>query len=62
MQPRRRSPCRSSPSGVFPEAVRTHFVAVRRLTRRIGTALPLVWGGAVIEVAGGTAGALSPAT
>ena len=44
--------------GVFPEAVRTHFVAVRRLTRRIGTALPLVWGGAVIEVAGGTAGAL----
>lgn len=44
--------------GVFPEAVRTHFVAVRRLTRRIGTALPLVWGGAVLEVAGGTAGAL----
>ncbi len=44
--------------GVFPEAIRTHFVAVRRLTRRIGTALPLVWGGAVLEVAGGTAGAL----
>jgi O-antigen/teichoic acid export membrane protein len=44
--------------GVFPEAVRTHFVAVRRLTRRIGTALPLVWGGAVLEVAGGAAGAL----
>jgi O-antigen/teichoic acid export membrane protein len=44
--------------GVFPEAIRTHFVAVRRLTRRIGTALPLVWGGAVLEVAGGTAGGL----
>jgi O-antigen/teichoic acid export membrane protein len=44
--------------GVFPEAIRTHFVAVRRLTRRIGTALPLVWGGAVLEVAGGTAGAI----
>jgi O-antigen/teichoic acid export membrane protein len=44
--------------GVFPEAIRTHFVAVRRLTRRIGTALPLVWGGAVLEVAGGTIGGL----
>lgn len=44
--------------GVFPEAIRTHFVAVRRLTRRIGSALPLVWGGAVLEVAGATAGAL----
>jgi O-antigen/teichoic acid export membrane protein len=44
--------------GVFPEAIRTHFVAVRRLTRRIGSALPLVWGGAVLEVAGGTVGAL----
>jgi O-antigen/teichoic acid export membrane protein len=44
--------------GVFPEAIRTHFVAVRRLTRRIGSALPLVWGGAVLEVAGGTAGGL----
>ena len=32
--------------GVFPEAIRTHFVAVRRLNRRIGAALPLVWGGA----------------
>lgn len=45
--------------GVFPEAVRTHFVAVRRLSRRIGTALPLVWGGAALEIAGGTAGALA---
>jgi O-antigen/teichoic acid export membrane protein len=44
--------------GVFPEAVRTHFVAVRRLTKRIGTALPLVWGGAVLEVAGATIGAV----
>jgi O-antigen/teichoic acid export membrane protein len=44
--------------GVFPEAIRTHFVAVRRLTRRIGTALPIVWGGAVLEVAGGTIGGL----
>jgi O-antigen/teichoic acid export membrane protein len=44
--------------GVFPEAIRTHFVAVRRLTKRIGTALPLVWGGAVLEVAGGTIGAI----
>jgi len=44
--------------GVFPEAIRTHFVAVRRLTRRIGSALPLVWGGAVLEVAGGTIGGL----
>jgi O-antigen/teichoic acid export membrane protein len=44
--------------GVFPEIIRTHFVAVRRLNRRIGAALPLVWGGAVLEVAGGTIGGL----
>jgi O-antigen/teichoic acid export membrane protein len=44
--------------GVFPETIRTHFVAVRRLNRRVGSALPLVWGGAVLEVAGGAAGAL----
>ncbi|HEV7771540.1 MAG TPA: hypothetical protein VGO66_12895 [Solirubrobacterales bacterium] len=44
--------------GVFPEIVRTHFVAVRRLNRRVGSALPLVWGGAALEVAGGAAGAL----
>jgi O-antigen/teichoic acid export membrane protein len=44
--------------GVFPEAVRTHFVAVRRLNRRIGAALPLVWGGAALEVGGGVIGAL----
>lgn len=44
--------------GVFPETVRTHFVAVRRLRRRVGSALPLVWGGAALEVAGGAAGAL----
>ncbi len=44
--------------GVFPETIRTHFVAVRRLNRRVGSALPLVWGGAALEVAGGAAGAL----
>lgn len=44
--------------GVFPETVRTHFVAVRRLDRRVGSALPLVWGGAALEVAGAVAGAL----
>jgi O-antigen/teichoic acid export membrane protein len=44
--------------GVFPETVRTHFVAVRRLNRRIGPALPLVWGGATLEIAGGIIGAL----
>jgi O-antigen/teichoic acid export membrane protein len=45
--------------GVFPETIRTHFVAVRRLKRRIGAALPLVWGGAVLEVAGGTIGGIA---
>jgi O-antigen/teichoic acid export membrane protein len=44
--------------GVFPETIRTHFVAVRRLDRRVGSALPLVWGGAALEVAGGAAGAI----
>jgi O-antigen/teichoic acid export membrane protein len=43
--------------GVFPETIRTHFVAVRQLNRRIGPALPVVWGGAALEVAGGLAGA-----
>lgn len=45
--------------GVFPETIRTHFVAVRRLNRRIGAALPLVWGGAALEVAGGTIGGIA---
>jgi O-antigen/teichoic acid export membrane protein len=44
--------------GVFPETIRTHYVAVRRIDRRIASALPVVWGGTVLELAGGTAGAL----
>jgi O-antigen/teichoic acid export membrane protein len=43
--------------GVFAETVRTHYVAIHRVERRIGTALPIVWGGTLLEVAGGAIGA-----
>lgn len=45
--------------GVFPEIVRTHYVTAHRIERRIGTAIPIVWGGTVLELLGGTVGALS---
>lgn len=44
--------------GVFPETIRTHYVAVRRIDRRIAAALPVVWGGTALELVGGAGGAL----
>lgn len=44
--------------GVFPETVRTHYVSVHRIERHISAAIPIVWGGAVLELAGGACGAL----
>jgi O-antigen/teichoic acid export membrane protein len=44
--------------GVFPETVRTHYVSVHRIERRIPAAIPIVWGGTLLELAGGACGAL----
>jgi O-antigen/teichoic acid export membrane protein len=44
--------------GIFAETIRTHYVAVHRIERRIAAALPIVWGGTALELAGGAAGAL----
>jgi O-antigen/teichoic acid export membrane protein len=44
--------------GVFPETVRTHYVAVHRVERRIPAAIPIVWGGTLLEIVGGACGAL----
>ena len=42
--------------GVFPEIVRTHYVTVRRVQRRIPGAIPIVWGGTLLELIGGAVG------
>jgi len=44
--------------GVFPLTVKTHYVAVHRMRRTLGTALPIVWGGTLLELGGGAVGAL----
>jgi O-antigen/teichoic acid export membrane protein len=43
--------------GVFPETVRTHYVATHRIERRISAAIPIVWGGTLLELVGGAVGA-----
>jgi O-antigen/teichoic acid export membrane protein len=43
--------------GVFPLAIKTHYVAVHRVQRRLRAALPVVWGGTLLELAGGALGA-----
>jgi O-antigen/teichoic acid export membrane protein len=44
--------------GVFPLTVKTHYVAIHRLQRRLGTALPIVWAGTLLELGGGALGAI----
>jgi O-antigen/teichoic acid export membrane protein len=44
--------------GVFPLTVKTHYVSIHRVERRLGTALPIVWGGTVLELGGGAVGAI----
>jgi O-antigen/teichoic acid export membrane protein len=44
--------------GVFPEIIRTHYVTTHRIERRIPAAIPIVWGGTLLELIGGTVGAL----
>ena len=43
---------------IFPSTVMTHYVALRRIERRLATALPVIWGGALLQVGGGLLGAL----
>jgi O-antigen/teichoic acid export membrane protein len=43
---------------IFPSTILTHYVALRRIQRRLATAVPVVWGGALLQLAGGVAGAL----
>jgi O-antigen/teichoic acid export membrane protein len=43
---------------IFPSVILTHYVALRRIQRRLATAVPIVWGGALLQLAGGVAGAL----
>jgi O-antigen/teichoic acid export membrane protein len=42
---------------IFPSTVLTHYVALRRTERRLASALPVIWGGALLQVGGGAIGA-----
>lgn len=43
--------------GVFPLAVKTHYVALHRVRRTLGKALPIAWAGTLLELGGGAVGA-----
>jgi O-antigen/teichoic acid export membrane protein len=43
--------------GVFPLTFKTLYVSVHRVQRRLGPAIPIVWGGTLLELAGATIGA-----
>jgi O-antigen/teichoic acid export membrane protein len=42
---------------IFPSTFLSHYVALRRIQRRLASALPVIWGGALLQVGGGIAGA-----
>jgi O-antigen/teichoic acid export membrane protein len=42
--------------GVFPLAFKTLYVSVRRVSRRLGPALPVVWAGTLLELLGAVLG------
>lgn len=44
--------------GIFPMILKTHYVAIHRVQRRLGAALPIVWLGTLLELGGGTVGAV----
>lgn len=44
--------------GVFPLTIKTHYVAIHRLQRRLAAALPIVWAGTLLELGGGALGAI----
>ncbi len=43
---------------IFPSTILSHYVALRRIQRRLASALPIVWLGAALQVGGGIVGAL----
>jgi O-antigen/teichoic acid export membrane protein len=43
--------------GVFPLTVKTHYVAIHRVRRTLGRALPIAWAGTALELGGGALGA-----
>jgi O-antigen/teichoic acid export membrane protein len=43
--------------GIFPLTVKTQYVALQRVRHRVAAALPIAWGGAVLEVGGAAVGA-----
>ena len=45
--------------GVFPMTIKTHYVAIHRVQRRLRPALPIVWGGTLLELGGGVVGAIA---
>lgn len=42
--------------GVFPLTFKTLYVSVHRVQRKLGSALPIVWGGTILELVGAGAG------
>ncbi len=43
--------------GVFPLIVKTHYVAIHRVRRSLGRAMPIAWAGTALELGGGALGA-----
>lgn len=44
---------------IFPSTILSHYVALRRIQRRLASALPIVWLGAALQVGGGVIGAIA---
>jgi O-antigen/teichoic acid export membrane protein len=42
--------------GVFPLTFKTLYVSVHRVQRKLGSALPIVWGGTILELVGAVVG------
>jgi O-antigen/teichoic acid export membrane protein len=43
--------------GIFPLTIKTQYVALQRVRRQVGAALPMAWAGTVLEVGGAALGA-----
>lgn len=43
--------------GVFPLTIKTHYVAIHRVERTLGRAMPITWAGTLLELGGGAVGA-----
>jgi O-antigen/teichoic acid export membrane protein len=43
--------------GVFPLVIKTHYVAIHRVRRSLGRAMPIAWAGTALELGGGALGA-----